>query len=155
MELFTLGLGFLYACLSAKHPLHHSYSVKPSRHSEVRTYWDTSIFTYDYIWYVTSKIQNEKIWLILIHFTTPQSDQRHLWPLRHVIRVMRRHDPTNKWTVGSFSIQKIIRQFLKAFWCIFGVFFCILELQFLQCFLAALVFWWYCFLVEPLNSPRK
>ena len=79
MELFTLGLGFLYARLSAKHPLHHSYSVKPSRHSEVRTYWDTSIFTYDYIWYVTSKIQNEKIWLILIHFTTPQSDQRHLW----------------------------------------------------------------------------
>ena len=44
---------------------------------------------------------------------TSKSDPRDLWPLRHLIRVMRRHDPTIFWQPWTF---------LKLFWNFFGTF---------------------------------
>ena len=49
------------------------------------------------------------------YFWNTKSDPRDLWPLRHLMRVMRRHDLTKK--------IELFWNFLELFWNIFGIFF--------------------------------
>ena len=47
-----------------------------------------------------------------------KSNPRHLWPFRHLIRVMNRQDPTKK--LGTF--WGLLEDFLGTFWGLFGDF---------------------------------
>ena len=47
-------------------------------------------------------------------FTTLQSDPRDLWPLRHLFRVMRRHDMTKKLTKKMTKTKTFWEHLLRA-----------------------------------------
>ena len=49
-------------------------------------------------------------------FTTLQSDPRDLWPLRHVIRVMKGHDLTNKKTMTNTNTKTMTMTKTNTFW---------------------------------------
>ena len=60
------------------------------------------------------------------YFWHTKSDPRDLWPLRHLIRVMRRHDLTAKFelfeTFFFLLFWNFFGTFLELFWNIFGTF---------------------------------
>jgi len=49
-------------------------------------------------------------------FTTLQSDPRDLWPLRHLIRVMKGHDLTNKKTMTNTNTWTMTMTKTNTFW---------------------------------------